>query len=130
MQVIVAKYEIGFFTLSAASPSTPDARIVCYDRDGKNCAVLDFIVTQPGTRQAFPSRVSDGVIYLTFPMERCSATIDLLRNESPIVISYGLPIGLVQTMREPVGEQEHGFGGSTATNLITTREMLRQRFTP
>ena len=129
MQVIIAKYEIGFFTLSAASPNTPDARIVCYDRDGKNCAVLDFIGTQPGTRQLFPSRIGDGVIYLTFPLERCSATIDLLRNESPIVVWCEPPFGVVQTTREPVGEQERAFGAPNVMDLIATGQMLR-RFTP
>ncbi len=75
-----------------------------YDEDGKRRGTLSFY--PDGTYLSGASEdKSEGIVFLKLPVSRFAFTVDVLRNESPIYLTYESPeIAYLSTgEREPVG---------------------------
>ncbi len=82
------------------------ALIFLYDSSKVQRGILEFY--PDGTDIAEASEdILNGRIFLRLPISRFTSFVDILRNETPIYLSYFSPgNAFIQTLHEPIGEEE------------------------
>ncbi len=100
---------IAYYQYSTFS-SSDEAAIDLFDNRGNQIGIAVFLPLSPASLPAATLSANDGLVRLYYPTERLHDTIDLLRNESPLVIRYWHGIennSHIGTYKpEPIGEAE------------------------
>jgi len=97
---LIAKYSYYL----AASRSDNNAIVFLYDNGASLIAKVEFI---PDTEPVPPAVETDGKYVLYYPRAALPEVIDLLRNESPVYVTWvDSANATLSTGYEPVGEGE------------------------
>lgn len=96
----VASYTLHLFS----SRTEDDLVIFLYDDEANRIGQVFFAADDLPLPPAAKTR---GCVALYFPRSRCSAVLDMLRNEGPIELCWAGPLdSCLSTELEPVGEGE------------------------
>ena len=102
-------YDVGRYSYAQFSTSG-ESSIDLFDRQGDKIGILIFLPVEPNLLPNAYQDSNDGLVRLYYVSTQLDSVIDLLRNESPIILNYWTSYGnnshIGTAKQEPVGEFE------------------------
>ncbi|WP_395373185.1 hypothetical protein [Marinicella sp. W31] len=102
-------YEVSRYSYAQFSTSG-ESSIDLFNRYGDQIGILIFLPVDPNLLPNASLDPNDGLVRLYYTASQLDSVIDLLRNESPIVLNYWVGFGnnshIGTRQHEPIGENE------------------------